>query len=149
MPGTEDKHEPVGHRARERTRERVQEHAGEQARPSAPPAARTLTEEEARGLIEEIVQACLPEGLVAVTRSHLEEITLRAYAHGWQDAMSQYGEEAETEQEDDVASPGPGDFPRLVGPAPDPAPAPKGSAPAPRPRRPRRPPRGLPGADMT
>ena len=149
MPGTEDKHEPVGHRARERTRERVQEHAGEQARPSASPAARTLTEEEARGLIEEIVQACLPEGLVAVTHSHLEEITLRAYAHGWQDAMGQYEEEAETERENGVARPRPGDFPRLVSPAPDTASAPRGPAPASRPRRPRRPPRGLPGAGMT
>ncbi|MDX2708482.1 hypothetical protein PV350_37375 [Streptomyces sp. PA03-6a] len=145
MPGTEDMHEPVEHRARERT----QEHAQEQARPAAPPAARTLTEEEARGLIEEIVQACLPEGLVAVTRSHLEEITLRAYTHGWQDAMGQYEEEAETEREDGVARPRPGEFPRLVSPAPDTASAPPGPAPAPRPRRPRRPPRGLPGAGMT
>ncbi|MFF7210323.1 hypothetical protein ACFZAU_07235 [Streptomyces sp. NPDC008238] len=145
MPGTEDMHEPVEHRVRQRT----QEHAQEQARPAAPPAARFLTEEEAHGLIEEIVQACLPGGLVAVTRSHLEEITLRAYAHGWQDAMDQYGEEAGTEREDGAARPRPGGFPRLVDPAPDAAPAPRGPVPAPRPKRPRRPPRGLPGAGMT
>jgi hypothetical protein len=138
-------HEPVEYRVRGRTQERAQE----QARSAAPPAARPLTEEEARGLIEEIVQACLPEGLVAVTRSHLEEITLRAYAHGWQDAMSQYEETAETEQEDGAARPRPGDFPRLVSPAPDTASAAQGAVPAPRPRRPRRPPRGLPGAGMT